>query len=322
MKTRPFSAGEKKRLFDGQSVSPLLPYDSFDGDPAMLDAIREGNGRLSISGAQEKYALVVDRGWLRLTRREECGRYILKPVPTDRRFLHKEDMPANEYLTMRIAQEIFHLEVAAHGLCFFGNGQAAYLTRRFDYRPDGGKYPVEDLASLADLNRNNAGENYKYDRLSYEDCADLIRTFSSTPKVDLLKFFRLVTFNYLFSNGDAHLKNFSLIGYGPKDFRLAPAYDLLNTDLHLPGAIFALEKGLFREGTPIRDTTPIGRPLLLEFGRRIGLPEKVIVKDLDGFAAHRPDLERLVLDSTLSEPARTLYLKDYNYRRSTLEQTQ
>lgn len=50
--------------------------------------------------------------------------------------------------------------------------------------------------------------------------------------VDMKRFFELVVFNYIYANGDAHLKNFSLIRQG-EDFRLTPAYDLLNTALHI-----------------------------------------------------------------------------------------
>jgi len=41
-------------------------------------------------------------------------------------------------------------------------------------------------------------------------------------------------FNYLISNGDAHLKNFSVIDYEQNGiYQLAPAYDLLCTKLHI-----------------------------------------------------------------------------------------
>ena len=48
------------------------------------------------------------------------------------------------------------------------------------------------------------------------------------------RFYKVILFNYLFSNGDAHLKNFSLIQTKFGDFRLSPAYDLLCTYLNTP----------------------------------------------------------------------------------------
>ena len=156
---RPFSREERKALFDGKQVSSLLPYDSLEGNVQVLEIIREGNGRLSISGAQEKFAMVEDGGSLRFTRKGERGKYILKPIPADYRFYLREDMPANEYLTMHIARNVYHLSVAAHGLVFFGNGQPAYLTRRFDYLEDGRKAGMEDLASIAGLNASTSGSD-------------------------------------------------------------------------------------------------------------------------------------------------------------------
>lgn len=315
----PFSRQELKALFDGKKVLSQLPYPNFGEDKETQAAIAEGSGRLSISGAQEKYAMVVDGSHLRLTKSGEPGRFIVKPASTDRRFWLRADMPVNEYITMRIAQSIFAIEVAAHGLCFLGNGDAVYLTRRFDYLPDGSKIHMEDLASLAGLNRQNAGEDYKYNRLSYEDCADLIRQYSVAPKVDLLKFYRLLLFNYLFCNSDAHLKNFSLFAPRPGEYRLAPAYDLLNTQMHLGSPIFALEKGLFKEGMTITDTTPIGRPMFEEFGRRIGFPEVLIQREIGRFAKTYSAVEEFVMTSLLSSEAKESYYKDYTYRRSTLQ---
>ena len=53
-------------------------------------------------------------------------------------------------------------------------------------------------------------------------------------------------FNYLFSNGDAHLKNFSWQQTESGDYLLSPAYDLINTSVHSPtDSFFALSDGLF-----------------------------------------------------------------------------
>lgn len=311
-----FSLSERKTLFDGRKISAVLPYDSIEQNTFLLQA---GTGRLSISGAQEKYALVVDSGVLRFTRENEPGRYILKPHPSDRRFLYRNDMPANECLTMNIAKSIFNIPVAAHGLCQFKNGELAYITRRFDYKADGSKYAMEDFASLAGLNEDKYGSEYKYSVLSYEHCADIILRYCSAGKAELLFFFRQLIFNYLFNNSDAHLKNFSLIQYKPGDYRLSPAYDLLNTSMHLASGILALEKGLFKEGTPILDTTPIGRPLFEEFGKRLGFSELLIKKEIDFFARKETHVWDMIENSYLSQDAKQEYKSDYKYRLSTLQ---
>lgn len=315
---KPFTNQERKDLFDGRAVSALLPYESFEGNTDLTTGQR---GRLSISGAQEKYGFLQENGTLRLTLPGEQARYIVKPAPNDRRFLFREDMPMNEAITMRIAREIYKIPVAAHGIAYLKNGEMVYLTRRFDFAPNGSKYKMEDFASVAKLGIKTHGDDYKYTALSYEDCAQIIIDCCSAASVELLKFFRQIVFNYLFSNGDAHLKNFSLIEYKEGDIRLSPAYDLLDTNLHLPSSIFALEKGLFKEGTPITDTTPIGRPLLLEFGKRIGLSSKLLERELNYFSADYPKVMELIKDSLLSESAKKSYLSDYKYRLFTLKES-
>ena len=62
--------------------------------------------------------------------------------------------------------------------------------------------------------------------------------------MESLKLFKLFVFNYLFSNGDAHLKNFSIIETPLGDFKLSPAYDLLNSRIHIEDKDFALNEGL------------------------------------------------------------------------------
>lgn len=313
-----YSKKQIKEVFGGIDVSPVLPYESLDTDVSLAEAITEGVGHVSLSGVQPKFSMVIDQGVLRLAHKDERGAYILKPAPTALFLLNREYCPHNEYLSMQLAKRVYGLETAECALCYFKNGKAAYLTRRFDLRPDGGKYAQEDFASIAGLNKDNAGENYKYDRLSYEECAELIRHNVKASLVEILKFFRLIVFNYLILNDDAHLKNFSLIERRAGDYVLAPAYDLMNTTLHLRmPSIFALRKGLFREGTRIDDTHSITRASFLDFGKRIGLTEKLIVRELDSFSREYPIAKQMIYEY-LPESLAKEYFLSYNYRRFTI----
>lgn len=134
-----------------------------------------------------------------------------------------------------------------NGLCFFQTGESAYITKRFDVGVGGVKLRKEDFSSLASLMPANGGSNYKYE-YSYEELAELIQRYIPAWRIEIEKYFKVVLFNFLFSNGDAHLKNFSVLETSRGDFRLAPAYDLLNTHLHVDDSDFALSRGLFREG--------------------------------------------------------------------------
>ena len=218
---------------------------------------------------------------------------------------------------MQLASQVYRIETAANGLCFYENDEIAYITRRFDIH-GGGKYRQEDFASLMGLTKSNGGADYKYSRASYEDCADVIRRHVKAYRIDLLRFLRLVLFNFISLNDDAHLKNFSLINTG-YEYRLTPAYDLINTSLHLVNhRIFALDKGLFKEGMQLSDVRQVCRKDFEEFGHRIGLNDKTVQRELDFFAAVHPEAEQLIDRSFLSEELKKQYRSSLDYRRKML----
>ncbi|SFH31850.1 serine/threonine-protein kinase HipA [Pontibacter chinhatensis] len=143
-----------------------------------------------------------------------------------------EQVPANEHLTMQIARQVYKLQVAENVIVFFRNGEPAYITKRFDLKPDGMRHGQEDLASLAGRTKHTAGSDFIYEG-SYKEIAGIIKATVPAFRVELEKLFSLIVFNYLFSNGDAHLKNFSLIDTAYCDYVLSPAYDLICTRLHV-----------------------------------------------------------------------------------------
>ena len=315
-----YSPAARRQLFDGKEVSHVLDFDSPNNDNADKEAYLKNVGRISLSGVQSKASLVMNgEGRLVKPAEDERGTYILKPAPSSYALLDRKLCPANEHLTMQLASQVYHIETAANGLCFFRDGEAAYLCRRFDVGPNGQKYSQEDFASLAGLTNANGGSDFKYSNLSYEECADIIRKYIKAAPVEILKFFRIIVFNYLTLNDDAHLKNFSLINRGDGEYHLAPAYDLINTSLHLSmPRIFALDKGLFKEGMKLSDTKTVGRKDFEEFGRRIGLSERLTKRELDFFATEQPLAKELIGRSFLSESLKRSYWLSYNYRRATL----
>lgn len=305
-----------KHLFNGRKVSPYLEYTPVDDDSHAVtqQAFMRNQERISLSGVQSKYSMVVWNGKLVLTEPGEQGQYILKPKLSG--FRNRIYSSANENLTMQIARQVFGIETAENGLCFFKGGEPAYIVKRFDVKPDGTKWRKEDFASLAGLTAQNGGRNYKYDVLTYEECGGLIRRYLPAWRVEMLKFFELVVFNFLVCNGDAHLKNFSVLETESGDFRLAPAYDLINTKLHVEDRIFALERGLLKGDAAVH--MPFGTvngATFLEFGKRLGLPEKTIHRELDKFCASYPLLDTLVQNSYLTEELKADYRKMYLIRR-------
>lgn len=307
-----------KKLFDKQKVSHILPYRHPDESPSDAILFENNLKRVALSGSHRKYSMNIQNGLLKLSDEKRKGHYILKVI--SERTPNYQEYAANEHITMQLAEQVFKIETAPNGLCFFESGEMAYLVRRFDIAGKENKYRVEDFATLAQVTPDNAGVSYKYDHYSYEDMADMIKNYIPAWQVELLKFFRLILFNFLFSNGDAHLKKFSVIETKDGDFRLAPAYSLLNTRIHGSEVEFALEKGLFSETKRKLfkgGAWAIGATFRI-FGLKIGLPEKVIEKELKFFMSWHPDIERLVNQSFLSEETKKLYFAQYRLRRRRL----
>jgi serine/threonine-protein kinase HipA len=307
-----------KNLFDGKKVNHILSYEEPQQNEEVAELFIENRKRISISGVQEKLSMVLDKNQLRLTRKGEQGTYILKPIPRD---IKKVDqVPANEHLTMQIAKQIYGIKTAENSLVFFKNGSPAYLTKRFDVKDVNVKWGLEDFASLAGKTKKNAGANFKYD-YSYEELGLLIQKYVPAWRVEIEKYFSLVVFNYLFSNGDAHLKNFSLIESLSGDYLLSPAYDLLNTKLHVADTDFALSKGLFGDSFKSSHFKKNGHPSKVdfqEFAKRIGIIESRVDKLLYPFLQKQPFMEKLVTHSFLSDSNKKAYLIHYNTKRNHL----
>jgi serine/threonine-protein kinase HipA len=314
-----YSPGCLRNLFNGKKVNHFLPYEPPQQNEKVAEQFLENRMRISISGVQEKLSLILDKNILRLTKECEQGTYILKPIPRD---LKKVDqVPANEHLTMQIAKQVYGINTAENAMIFFKNGSPAYITRRFDANEKGGKWGKEDFASLAGKTKDNAGANYKYD-YSYEESGLLIQKFVSAWRVEIEKYFSLVVFNFLFSNGDAHLKNFSLLESSKGDYLLSPAYDLINTRLHVDDTDFALDRGLFADEFKSEQYKKNGLPAkedFIEFARRIGILESRIEKILTPFLEKQIFVESLINRSFLMESNKRGYLLMYSTKRNLLK---
>lgn len=82
--------------------------------------------------------------------------------------------------------------------------------------------------------------------------------------------------------------------------------------------IFALDKGLFREGMPVGDIHSVGSKEFLEFGQRIGIPESMIQRELKRFSQDSPLADSLIDRSFLSDNLKRQYKQSMNFRRKML----
>jgi len=298
-----------RRMFNGRMVHHMLPYDSPVSNEATDELFVENQKHISISGVQEKFSVLLEKNKLRLIEEGEQGTYILKPIPHVGKNL--DQMPANEHLTMQIARQVFGIETAENALIFFRNGEPVYITKRFDVNDDGksGKWAAEDFASLAGRTPQTHGEYYKYAG-SYLEFFELMKRHLPAYKLEAPKLFNLLVFNYLFSNGDAHFKNFSLLETPLGDFRLSPAYDLLNTRVHINDSDFALDDGLLPKN--------IAKGKVLDqfymLGNVVELGKIQMDKIFDKLLSNSERVAELVGASFLNDSTQRSYLQAYQTR--------
>ncbi len=294
----------RKKLFNGRSISNILTFTHTE-----FNEIRLNQGdRLSISGIQIKHSLKLGKNSLVLTNRG--GEYILKPTPIGT-VKNLKYTPANEHLTMQIAEQIFDIKTAPNAYMQFKDNEPAYIVKRFDVMANGEKLLQEDFAQVAGRSEENFGKNYKYD-FSYEEIADLMKKYISAYPIEIEKFFKLLIFNYLVCNGDAHLKNFSVFrNIEFRDYTLTPAYDLLNTSLHISNEKdTALE--LFKDDfmtESFRYGSKYAKDDFYEFGIRIGIVESRVKKIYEGFLDKEEGIKILIEKSFLPEELKEMYLE-------------
>ena len=296
-----------KRVFNGRKVNHILPYASLQSNHSSEDSFEENATRMSISGVQEKFSIIQLKNKIRLTKEGEQGTHILKPIPSGSK--NADQMPANEHLTMQIAQQVFRIETAENALIFFGNGDSAYITKRFDVVPGSLKLAQEDFASLAGKSPQTHGADYKY-LGSYWDLFELMRENLPSYKVESLKLFKLLVFNYLFSNGDAHLRNFSIIETPQGDFKLSPAYDLLNSRIHIEDKDFALDEGLIPARMGQGNVAKQFR-LLADYA---GIPEKQTNAIMALMVSKTEQVTNLIDASFLKDRIKRSYLQTYQLK--------
>lgn len=316
-----YSDKARKRLFNGSNVSCFLTFNSPKTDDEVYEQFLENRKRLSISGVQVKQSLTQKKNKLFLTAEGEQGTHILKPIPYGAEFRFADELPANENLTMQIASQVYGINTAANGLIFFKNGEPAYITKRFDFLSDGKKVSQEDLTVLMGLSLQIGGAEYKYEG-SYQKAAEVLKKFLPAYYVESERFFERVLFNYLFSNGDAHLRNFSVQQLHSGDHVLSPAYDLVNTRLHIQNdSAMALKDGLFEDDYMTNSYEKNGFYAyddFYEFGLIIGLIEKRMMKILSNFRTENPKVYELTRNSYLSDNLKKNYFELYKDRLKAL----
>lgn len=181
----------------------------------------------TITGVQRKISLDITPSKAgakanRLTITNLWGKFILKPKGPAPHY------PENEHLCMLLAQAV-GIETERCALIPMKDNQLGFIARRFDRGDNNEEYHQEDFCQILEQ-----APHQKYTG-SYEQVAKVLKLYSHSPGNDRYRLFELILFNFIVGNVDHHLKNISL-KYEDKNGRrtyLAPAYDLLSTDLYI-----------------------------------------------------------------------------------------
>jgi serine/threonine-protein kinase HipA len=302
-----YSRASLNKVFGGKKVHHVLPYNSPASKIDINELFEENRKRMSISGVQEKFSVLLEKNKLRLTNEGERSTYILKPIPSTGK--KPDQMPANEHLTMQIAHQVYGIETAENALIFFKDGTQAYITKRFDVKSDGTKLAQDDFASLAERTPQTHGEHYKY-LGNYLELCQLVQKYLPISKLEMPKLLKVIIFNYLFSNGDAHFKNFSLLETALGDYRLSPAYDLLNTRIHIEDKDFALDGALL---PPDLAQGKIGQQLA-KLAQIVGIGGKTFNDLMVLMVSQSEKVQKMVGASFLNDTTKKNYWQAYQGR--------
>ena len=285
-----------KRFF-GQLKTPLLAYNLNDLKELATQVIQS---QMAVTGVQAKVSLSLYRKedknlTKKLTIVGLYGDYILKP-PSE----HYEQLPELESATMHMAA-VCGLQVVPHSLVKLQDETLCYITKRVD-RTRKGKLQMEDMCQLSE---RLTEDKYKG---SHEQVAKLVLKYSSNPLLDVSNFYEQVLFSFFTGNSDMHLKNFSLLEKEGLGMSLCPAYDLVPTALVNPADTEELALTLNAKKRKLKYND------FLVGYESCGLSKKVLDNTLELFYYCKPEMEKVLEKSFVSDDYKAGFLKLLNSR--------
>lgn len=203
--------------------------------------------KFSLAGVQMKFSMKEKDGRYNLAKGNVLGDWIIKTPSTK----HK-DVPVNEYTAMKLAA-LIGIDIPDIKLVELNkldnlpqinlpDEKLAFAIKRFD-RNDNIRIHMEDFAQVLVKYPHE-----KYHSANYEQIGKIIYGFSADGLADAQQFARRLLVNILLANGDAHLKNWSLLYSDQVTPRLSPAYDIVTTSVYIDGEKhFALNLGKTKE---------------------------------------------------------------------------
>lgn len=220
-------------------ATPMAPHDvpesvlTTHGQAKAIkfDKVTQEN-KFSLAGVQMKFSMKEKDGRYNLSKGGDLGDWIIKTPSTQHKFV-----PLNEYTAMSLAAlvGVDIPEIKLVDLDKLDNlpqinlpeEKLAFAIKRFD-RDGNDRIHMEDFAQILVKYPHD-----KYDSANYENIAKVLYQYSGDGLADAQQFARRLLVNILLANGDAHLKNWSLIYPDQFTPRLSPAYDIVTTHVYI-----------------------------------------------------------------------------------------
>lgn len=220
-------------------ATPMEPDDVPDSvlathGKAKAVKFHKGNkeNKFSLAGVQMKFSMKEKDGRYNLSKGDALGDWIIKTPST-----RHENVPPNEYTAMSLAAlvGVDIPEIKLVDLDKLDNlpqinlpdESQAFAIRRFD-RLNNERIHMEDFAQILVKYPHE-----KYDSANYEQIGRVIYEYSGDGLADAQQLARRLLVNILLANGDAHLKNWSLLYEDQVTPRLSPAYDIVTTNVYI-----------------------------------------------------------------------------------------
>jgi serine/threonine-protein kinase HipA len=203
--------------------------------------------QFSLAGVQMKFSMKEKDGRYNIAQSGELGDWIIKTPSSKHAFV-----PLNEFTAMSLAA-LVGVEIPTIKLVDTSTLENlppinlpaekwAFAIKRYD-RNTGLRIHAEDFAQVLMVYPHN-----KYDSANYEQLGRVVYECSGEGLADVQQLARRLLVNILLGNGDAHLKNWSLIYPDQITPRLSPAYDIVTTNVYMRSEKrFALNLGKTKE---------------------------------------------------------------------------
>ena len=198
-----------------------------DLDVTPLGIRSENSFRISVAGAQEKTALLFNKGkWIQPSGTTPTSHIIKPQIGKLHGGIDLSNSVENEYFCLKLLRH-FGLKTANTEIRTFGSHKALCI-ERFDRRwtKDGKliRLPQEDCCQA--LSVAPTGKYQSEGGPGIVDVMDVLRG-SDNPIDDRLDFFKANILFWLMGATDGHAKNFSLALSSRGRFRMTPLYDVL-----------------------------------------------------------------------------------------------